>query len=1155
MANWTAPFIDGWWPKLSPDGKYLLCGDGNGRILDVASKATVALLPKTFMSSGWLNPTQCVCQGDLSGTDHQWHEYRLDAPSFTLPAELGPALNFNGAGGNVWAGGNTKQIWAGDQHGNAQLIAAGYTATVGIDGHIVYTVLGVPDTNSTLFVRHGGVIQRSFTPAAAPSRVVAGAQGYVGYGYSGPSWLNTPDNQNIEVGVTPDHVESPPLAFLHKGTVWLATTGDRGIYLRPLGVRDKAITITVPAINCDVVSMGDYFLVASQTDKGRLTISTIPADAALLPVEGPQVVVIGRPAYCGWFTFGTPHPVLPGNCELFVDADMLLRAHDGTIHAAYAAGKNESDLAQLNTAIAAQKHWGVPVLAYWTRGLWAGPLPTGADWLGVEAYTDIPNEDRALFEKRVRAQAARHPKPILIGDCRSNTNPTKDLTWQPEVYSRMIKDTPNHLGVIAFSGPTRKTGYQDHPEVHAPWTALAAGIPSIPKPEPVMQPPKGTIKSFGPPTSGLVPFTCPAVWEAAPDSGPIDKVEWLLDGQVVATYAASKKDHKFLINTVGAHHLDARFYGPGGPFNQTGKPRIVTGLPNTSPTPPPDGALVTGLLAHVKVHKYVTAENGGDAEGLLHAVERYNADGSVKQQKVDLWETHKILPTGSGKVNVQTSSGRFWHVDAGVVKANAVAAPEEFELIRNGDGSVTFKANDQYYVTCELDGRITATRTVAGEWERFALAAPGSTLPLPPKPPDPNAPGRKGHTTADGRHFQDLGGRFYPFGATLLWGLRGWKFENGRYIQNVQYAKRWCDFVRNMGEVDWPGNDFGPDWPDYQPQVDGLIKGNSANGVKTLMTCIGGRGTDINRVLDALIPVLQANVESLHAVEAVNEYYSLGYSEKQILDACNRLQTALPGVLVFPSNPDNVSPAPADVIKRWGFPMGSIHSERADGHPDGKWYMVRKPWDVGEPDRASENTEGPGPNSSVAVLDQPLHLACLRLFGMICGWESFILHNANGVQGTTDAVHHRTPNLWEFPGIDQIMDASKSCEQLIPSWCSEGARSRGGYDKNGAYAPVGPQPFQSDVFWPTNNASHGVVRDYCRTRPDGAEFVGLLGGIRDHVGITGKQKNWRVTLFDVITRQQGPEFDLNNGQSVTVPNSPSKDSEGLGAWVVRGVAR
>jgi hypothetical protein len=286
ITPWTPPFADGWWPRISPDGKYLLCGNAIGRVVEIATKKVVQVgtAGTRYISQGWFNEKQALVAND-NGL------YRIDAPAFAAPVRLAQSGNFIGVGGEVWAFGNTKKIWRGDAYGHPVNIAAGYAATVGDEGVVCYSV-----SDGHLVVWKSGQVQREIKTAHATNRFLCGARGYVGYGYSGPSWLNTPTGQEMEVGVTPNRVESPPLAFLHLNSVWLATTDDYGTYLRPLGVRDRAIVIPGGAVECSVVSLGTKFLVATCTDKGRLTLNDVPADTRMEPVSDHSVPPKPEPA-------------------------------------------------------------------------------------------------------------------------------------------------------------------------------------------------------------------------------------------------------------------------------------------------------------------------------------------------------------------------------------------------------------------------------------------------------------------------------------------------------------------------------------------------------------------------------------------------------------------------------------------------------------------------------------------------------------------------------------------------------------------------------------------------------------------------------------------------------------------------------------------
>jgi hypothetical protein len=190
---------------------------------------------------------------------------------------------------------------------------------------------------------------------------------------------------------------------------------------------------------------------------------------------------IGRPLWLAWLTFGAPEIAPPANADLRVDADMLVRALDGRVIAQYVAAEADGTYAGLEAAIAAArvKRPGVPVLAYWPWKLQGGPIPT-SEYVGIEAYrpNDVP---LATFSQRLYDLAQRCPRPWLIAQCyTSNEYNTKDLLSLVPVYARLCQTLPSIVGIAAFSGSGRKTGYQDHPEVWDAWRTLFAGITGAP---------------------------------------------------------------------------------------------------------------------------------------------------------------------------------------------------------------------------------------------------------------------------------------------------------------------------------------------------------------------------------------------------------------------------------------------------------------------------------------------------------------------------------------------------------------------------------------------------------------------------------------------------------------------------------------------------
>lgn len=147
-----------------------------------------------------------------------------------------------------------------------------------------------------------------------------------------------------------------------------------------------------------------------------------------------------------------------------------------------------------------------------------------------------------------------------------------------------------------------------------------------------------------------------------------------------------------------------------------------------------------GLLTWQK--KFITAENGGDDAGVLHAVDRPPLPGTSvpPPQRVGPWETFTLVQQDTDLYAIRTASGRYWCAEGGgggavVANRTAVGGWELFHVVVNADGTWSLRTRDKNrYVTCETDGSITAFRTAIDVWERFVSAPPDAAVPQPPQP-------------------------------------------------------------------------------------------------------------------------------------------------------------------------------------------------------------------------------------------------------------------------------------------------------------------------------------------------------------------------------------------------------------------------------------
>jgi hypothetical protein len=262
--------------------------------------------------------------------------------------------------------------------------------------------------------------------------------------------------------------------------------GLQGHVLTHQGARDAQGRAMWPAYRPDLRVTPDGFLEAcwSVTEgEGPTSIRTSdrihPSASRVDLRRAAPVSAIGRPCWLGFFEF-TPAS-LPGNCELTQVSTWQWRlTHAGKQIAVYVSGEPDGDIAALERSILAVKPQRLPILAYVTRQAQQRGLPRGADFLAVEAYR-LATESLSSFETRVSSTLAKCGPCLLVAQCyTSNSTLHRDLASLVPVYAKLARMWPNVVGILAFSGSGRATGWQDHPEIHGLWRELAAGIPKAP---------------------------------------------------------------------------------------------------------------------------------------------------------------------------------------------------------------------------------------------------------------------------------------------------------------------------------------------------------------------------------------------------------------------------------------------------------------------------------------------------------------------------------------------------------------------------------------------------------------------------------------------------------------------------------------------------
>lgn len=409
-------------------------------------------------------------------------------------------------------------------------------------------------------------------------------------------------------------------------------------------------------------------------------------------------------------------------------------------------------------------------------------------------------------------------------------------------------------------------------------------------------------------------------------------------------------------------------------------------------------------------------------------------------------------------------------------------------------------------------------------------------IPLPAL--EPLVIARKGVVRTDGRNWVDDDGAFYPLGATLMWALHGWKFEQDRLKQNLEYVKKFkYDYVRILGEVNWGDNGIYPGtWADYDQVLTEFIDyAYDHCALRTELTLVGG-GTGIDYVAFAqrIANLLKGREHKILDLECWNESFATRGDLNIIKQMVQVLRQNTPCLVIASSGSGDQVQFAKDSMA-YGCTVGNGHLDRGFG--DDGWRAVRQPWDWKDLPFACTHNEPIGPRSSVAECTDPLQLAMLRATGIVCGMGAFVLHNGAGVGGQIDPAHNRPANLWEVPGIDAIMQAVRNVDAGLPAGAGDGRHWNNQWAGN---------PFAATSIFP--GATSGINRGYMAETPDG--FVLCINGIKDHADFVAG-RNVTVDFFDPIVGKIVQTNTVNAGQTVTVlPNS--HDNFGDGAFIARG---
>jgi hypothetical protein len=407
-------------------------------------------------------------------------------------------------------------------------------------------------------------------------------------------------------------------------------------------------------------------------------------------------------------------------------------------------------------------------------------------------------------------------------------------------------------------------------------------------------------------------------------------------------------------------------------------------------------------------------------------------------------------------------------------------------------------------------------------------------------------PGRQGTVRWRGKAVYDDTGDFHPLGMTFFWAMQGWRNDRPRFLANLDWLVTEClkagtlppDYLRQLCQVDWLGNDIDPTWPDYDQVFLGATGATQSRGMRVEATVFGSPYPNPVALSARLAQLIAPKPAGFMDVEVWNEWSQNG-GTIDAMRQCARVFLVESGVPLVALSSEILDQQIADATAQCGASLGTSHTDRDDG--DGGWRMVRQGFDAKASRVVYSGNEPPGINSSVNVLESPLQLAMLRAVTVQSGGALWVLHVGDMVMGVEDPAHGRHANLWE---IDNLIPTIKAVRQ-VDAWMPPDVEN---WRKSAGNPTIAPQALVADITgWP--DGGEGVNRAYCAFS-DGRFTQTLCGikGKRTFTQVVPDGGRYHITGIDPET-EQTLDVTLSSGESFVI-NGPA---DGMLGFILNGV--
>jgi hypothetical protein len=290
--RWTPPTKDGWYPKVSPTGRYVVYGNAKTQCVDLETGIVTKYLdePGKFMQSmGWWDAHTFMLRDMDGGLLYLCDAETGAVAPFPVPAGYGYGNDASASAGR----------WGVVRRVPDRFILNGLIKLPERDSLLLCSVAGhfavVQDWRAhTLLLWEDGVLVAEFTPQQPnDNEIRVNELGTVSYGYYSTMRLRFRDGTDVNATVTPgkgsESIADMPLL---DGEMWLwqgAELGDAGVVIGRDwlvdGVKQAIVLDKFPCVSLTAAWNGNEWVVAGCDAVGAMQVAFVSRNAPRQKLE------------------------------------------------------------------------------------------------------------------------------------------------------------------------------------------------------------------------------------------------------------------------------------------------------------------------------------------------------------------------------------------------------------------------------------------------------------------------------------------------------------------------------------------------------------------------------------------------------------------------------------------------------------------------------------------------------------------------------------------------------------------------------------------------------------------------------------------------------------------------------------------------------